>query len=179
MSDWIKLFETDTNFELLTKVVPTEGNLVYEYNPFRNYRLTENKYYYDGAYYSLEELSAKYNISIYNNSWQGVPTTMTDPILYEKGQLVDFITDDLHFSLDHPVHIIPQASYDGSVNLIINDGINVPRMVNSRFSATGKNTYKVVDRKGNNDTNIYDSGDSFDIDTSLYKRVIKIPKIQF
>ena len=181
MSEWIKLFETDTNFELLTKVVPTEGNLVYEYNPFRNYRLTENKYYYDGAYYSLEELSAKYNIGLSEDekSWQGVPTTMTDPILYEKGQLVDFITDDLHFSLDHPVHIIPQASYDGSVNLIINDGINVPRMINSRFSATGKNTYKVVDRKGNNDTNIYDSGDSFNIDTSLYKRVIKIPKIQF
>jgi hypothetical protein len=42
------------------------------------------------------------------------------------------------------------------VNLIINDGINIPRLINSRFSATGKNTYEIVDRKGNNDTNIYD-----------------------
>jgi hypothetical protein len=81
------------------------------------------------------------------------------PILYEKGQLVDFITDEFKLSLDHPVHIIPQASYDGSVNLIINDGLNVPRLINSRFSATGKNTYEIVDRKGNNDTNIYDSGE--------------------
>jgi hypothetical protein len=32
-------------------------------------------------------------------------------------------------------------------------------MINSRFSATGKNTYEVVDRKGNNDTNIYDQGE--------------------
>jgi hypothetical protein len=52
-------------------------------------------------------------------------------------------------------------------------------MINSRFSATGKNTYEIVDRKGNNDTNIYDQGEQFDIDTSLYKRVIKIPKIKF
>jgi hypothetical protein len=79
--------------------------------------------------------------------------------LYEKGQLVDFITDNLHFSLEHPVQIIPQPSYDGSVNLIINDGINIPRLINSRFSPTGKNTYEIIDRKGTNDTNIYDEGE--------------------
>jgi hypothetical protein len=52
-------------------------------------------------------------------------------------------------------------------------------MINSRFSATGRNTYEIVDRKGNNDTNIYDKGSQFDVDTSLYKRVISIPKIEF
>jgi hypothetical protein len=52
-------------------------------------------------------------------------------------------------------------------------------MINTRFSATGRNTYEIVDRKGNNDTNIYDQGSQFDIDTSLYKRVVKIPKIDF
>jgi hypothetical protein len=52
-------------------------------------------------------------------------------------------------------------------------------MINTRFSATGRNTYEIVDRKGNNDTNIYDKGSQFDIDTSLYKRVISIPKIEF
>ena len=76
--------------------------------------------------------------------------------LYESGELVDFITNELSFNLQHPVEILPQYSYDGSVNLIINDGINVPRLINSRFSATGRNTYEIVDRKGNNDTNIYD-----------------------
>jgi hypothetical protein len=81
------------------------------------------------------------------------------PELYEAGQLVDFISDELSFSLDHPVHIVPQYSYDGSVNLIINDGLNIPRLINTRFSATGRNTYEIVDRKGNTDTNIYDSGE--------------------
>mgnify|MGYP003537808564 CR=1 FL=1 len=76
--------------------------------------------------------------------------------LHESGELVDFITNELSFNLNHPVEILPQYSYDGSVNLILNDGLNIPRLINSRFTVTGKNTYKVIDRKGDNDTNIYD-----------------------
>lgn len=181
MPNFKKVLNTDIQFEVLTKVIPTKGNLVYEYNPFRNYRLSQDKYLYQGGYYSEEELESKFGITKPGNTWKKGDTELTSnlPELYEKGQLVDFITDELNFSLEHPVHIIPQPSYDGSVNLILNDGINTPRLINSRFSATGKNTYEVVDRKGNNDTNIYDSGNQFDIDTSLYKRVVKIPKIKF
>lgn len=178
---WVKVISDPINLEVQTQALPTKGNLVYEYNPFRNYRLSENKYLYKNDYYSEQELKDLFSITISEDkkTWIGVSTTETNPILYEKGQLVDFITDELNFSLEHPVHIIPQYSYDGSVNLIINDGINIPRLINSRFSATGKNTYEIVDRKGNNDTNIYDQGDQFDIDTSLYKRVVKIPNIEF
>jgi hypothetical protein len=78
--------------------------------------------------------------------------------LRESGELVDFITNELSFNLQHPVEILPQYSYDGSVNLILNDGLNIPRLINSRFTVTGKNTYKIEDRKGDNDTNIYDQG---------------------
>lgn len=247
--NWVKLFDGNINLDVQTKVLPTKGNLVYEYNPFRNYRITQNMYEYKEQLYSLGDLwnifgisinctahrYKKNNVYIYkignlssysytwnpdgeivttvstpqefgkwieeayseghnadrinleqalidsdiNNAWYNVPSTETNPYLRESGELVDFITDELKFSLEHPVHIIPQHSYDGSVNLIINDGINIPRLINSRFSATGKNTYEVVDRKGNNDTNIYDQGEQFDIDTSLYKRVVKIPKINF
>lgn len=249
MIDWIKLFDGNISLDVQTKMLPTKGNLVYEYNPFRNYRITQNMYEYKEQLYSLGDLWSIFGISInctahrykknnvynykigdlnsysytwnpdgetvttvsspsefgkwieeaysdghnadrinleqalidsdINNAWYNVPSTETDPYLRESGELVDFITDELNFSLEHPVHIIPQHSYDGSVNLIINDGINIPRLINSRFSATGRNTYKIVDRKGNNDTNIYDQGDQFDIDTSLYKRVVKIPKIEF
>jgi hypothetical protein len=76
--------------------------------------------------------------------------------LREAGELVDFITDELAFNISNPVDILPQYSYDGSVNLILNDGLNIPRLINSRFTVTGKNTYKIIDRKGDNDTNIYD-----------------------
>jgi hypothetical protein len=53
------------------------------------------------------------------------------------------------------------------VNLILNDDKNIPRIINSRFSVREKNTYEIVDRIGENDTNIYKSS-TFDKDTSLY-----------
>ena len=168
------------SFNALTKVYPNKGNLVYEYNPFRNYRLTSTKYQYKNTLYTLEQLKEEgITLNSSNNGWVGVPSNQTDPVLLEAGQLTDFETEELQFSLNYPVHIQPQYSYDGSVNLILNDGINTPRLINSRFSVTGKNTYEVIDRKGDNDTNIYDEGDQFDIDTSLYKRVINIPKLTF
>lgn len=172
---------SDINLNTLLKVVPTEGNLVYEYNPFRNYRLEVDMYEYQNHMYTLQELELEFNISISNNVWTKDGTELTNevPLLVEAGSLVNFETDQLSFDINHPVDILPQYSYDGSVNLIFNDGKNIPRLVNSRFTYLTKNTYKIIDRKGNNDTNIYDQGGQFDIDTSLYKRVVEIPKLEF
>lgn len=250
MIEWSKVLENTIKFNTYTKVLPTKGNLVYEYNPLRNYRINQNMYEYKGEIFSLGDLWNLYGISIKckavrtksdtesvytyqisENETEDISTTKTteggiiettndpevfgewikeaysenhnadrlnlekalkianvrewynadgeEPYLRESGELVDFITDELSLSIEHPVNIVTQPSYDGSVNLIINDGVNTPRLINTRFSSTGKNTYEVVDRKGNNDTNIYDQGSQFDVDTSLYKRVTKIPKIQF
>ena len=154
--NWQRVLKQDMPLNVMLNTLPTKGNLVYEYNPLRNYRLTSNKYWYKGSYYTLEELKDDFNITNSDKSWIGVPVGQEPPVLYEAGQLIDFVTDELSFSLDHPVHIVPQHSYDGSVNLIINDGLNIPRLINTRFSATGKNTYEIVDRKGDTDTNIYD-----------------------
>lgn len=180
MPNWSKILNGNIQFEVLTNVLPTKGNLVYEYNPFRNYRLSQDMLEYKGEYYTQDQLKDEFDIILDGNTWKQNGKDITDQVtLREKGELVDFITDELSFSIKSPVTITPQYSYDGSVNLIINDGVNIPRMINSRFSATGRNTYEIIDRKGNNDTNIYDQGEQFDIDTSLYKRVIKIPKIKF
>ena len=122
------------------------GNIVYEYNPLRNYRLSSD--------------------------------TVINGELVEAGSIVDLDTDGFNFSLNNPLGIDAQSSYDGSVNLIFNDNRNIPRLVNSRFSVLQNNTYEVVDRIGNNDTNLYDS-EQFDLDTSLYKRVNTIPTITF
>lgn len=122
------------------------GNIVYEYNPLRNYRLSSD--------------------------------TVINGELVEAGSIVDLDTDGFNFSLNNPLEIDAQSSYDGSVNLIFNDNRNIPRLVNSRFSVLQNNTYEVVDRIGNNDTNLYDS-EQFDLDTSLYKRVSTIPTITF
>lgn len=191
-------------FGVALKTLPKKGNLVYEYNPFRNYRLTETAYYYKSKLYTPQELLTE--IAIKDKGWASktteecikyieekteadkktwnpdyftIPESETDPTLMEEGELADFETNELSFSISNPVNITTQYSYDNSVNLIFNDGKNIPRLVNSRFSATEKNKYQIVDRKGNNDTNIYDQGAQFDIDTSLYKRVEEIPTLKF
>lgn len=96
----------------------------------------------------------------------------------EAGSIVDLDTPLLNFDLEHPVTMDIQPSYDGTVNVIFNDNKNVPRLINSRFSTIELNTYELVDRVGDNDTNIYDQ-DSFDLDSSLYKRINSIPTVKF
>ena len=134
----------------------------------------DGKYYTEKGFLELYPDFKKLDTNEINSDLKNLPAGWT---LHEAGELVDFITDELSFDLQHPVDILPQYSYDGSVNLIINDGLNIPRLINSRFTTAGENRYKVVDRKGDNDTNIYDQGNHFDVDTSLFKNVNKIPKL--
>lgn len=194
---WTEVLSNTLNITSQYQVVPTEGYLAWEYNPLRNYRLNHNMYEKDGKYYEKDEFIALvkakgYNFDESTNKFKQTITkedgtqeevTLQDLpdnwSLREAGELVDFITDELSFNISHPVDILPQYSYDGSVNLIINDGLNIPRLINSRFTVTGKNTYKIIDRKGDNDTNIYDQGTQFDVDTSLFKSVNKIPKLEY
>lgn len=191
MTEFVKPLKKEINFGIMSKVLPSKGNMAWEYNPFRNYRLSEAKYYFRNKFFTNEELGEELGMSIReaDKDWSkykqtdklpnGIKDSEDDPIFYDKNQLVDFDTDELTFDINHPVDILPQWSYDGSVNLIINDGKNVPRLINSRFSPLGKGKYQIVDRKGNNDTNIYDQGAQFESDTSLYKTYVGIPTIEF
>lgn len=174
---YLQPLNTSISFDLMLKILPTRGNLVYEYNPFRNYRLDKDMFEYKEHFYTLEELAAL-GIRPSGNTWTGLPD-QSQPTLYESGCLVDFETEQLQFDINHPVEMLPQYSYDGSVNLVLNNGKDIPRLINSRFTSLGKNTYEIIDRKGDNDVNIYDRGKQFDIDTSLYKRVVEIPELEF
>lgn len=99
-------------------------------------------------------------------------------VVYPKGSLINLDTELLKFDLNHPIDIVPQQSYDGSVNLILNDGSTYPKLINTRFSSTGMDTYQIVDREGDNDTNIYDIN-SFESDISLYKKTNTIANLNF
>lgn len=90
--------------------------------------------------------------------------------------LQGFDTESLNFSLQHPVDIISEKSYDDSVNLILNDNLNGPRIINTRFSARENNTYEIVDRVGEMDTNVYSEA-LFDEQTSLFKTSTALPVI--
>ena len=191
-----KPLEKEIKLGLMSKILPTKGNLAWEYNPFRNYRIKDPKYYFRNKFFTKEELeleldptgNTKIPTDQSTKTWDsfrhptlenGIHDYEDDPIFYDVNQLVDFDTDELELDINHPVDILPQYSYDGSVNLIINDGKNQPKLINSRFSPLGKGLYQIVDRKGDNDTNIYDEGSQFQSDTSLYKTYVGIPKLEF
>lgn len=129
-----------------------KGYMAWEYNPFHNFRITDTK--------TVTQINSEESSNV------------------EAGSIVDLDTSLLNFDLEHPVTMDIQPSYDGTVNVIFNDNKNVPRLINSRFSTTELNTYELVDRIGDNDTNIYDQ-DSFDLDSSLYKRISSIPTVKF
>ena len=248
----------DIKFNIYYKVIQTEGFLAYEYNPFRNLRISDNRYLKNnvsGGYLLkssnqnieatldiLEVLKYKKNsdanytvefskpITIYiteenidtqyvisetqpgdiDNKYNYTTSTLSSPlkkytprevfglnplnfdneevsinngdgkfiISNYKGELVDFTTKDLNFNLNHPIDIEIQESYDGSINLILNDDLNTPRLINSRFTPLENGMYKVVDREGNNDTNIYDK-DSLNGEVNLYKSINQIPILEF
>ena len=102
---WIKLFKNNINLNVQTKIVPTKGNLVYEYNPFRNYRIEHNMYEYKDGLYSLGDLwkHFKVGLKIYKAIRYG-NTTYTYYIFPNKNNIViyiviDFLNNDRHVEL--------------------------------------------------------------------------------
>ena len=85
-------------------------------------------------------------------------------------------TEYFRFDLQHPVEINVDNSYDGSINLILTDNKNKPRIINTGFAVQEDGTYHIIDRFGKNNTNrhpLYDET-AFDISTSLYNDTDKI-----
>ena len=182
------------NIHVYLNTLRQKGYLAYEYNPLHNYQ-TNVDLYQNGNFLipSGCAINSKNGMLLHlkNGEWVDDQNNIIDDqtvvvawngqdsqLLYTAGSLIDLDTDKLNFDLNHPVDITVQPSYDGSVNLILNDGKNIPRLINSRFSAREKGTYEVVDRIGENDTNIYGS-ETFDKDTSLYFQYEKNPSIEF
>lgn len=199
-------------FKSMLQLFKTEGNLAYEYNPFKNYRTKYDLYKSDilgnlinisgeKIYCTINDMQlTKNNITSFievilpflgyqtnNLNSDQISLLLKDNtkivsskviILQRAKNLLDFETTSLGFDFKNPIQIECQPSYDGSVNLILNDGKNYPRLINSRFTVLPDDTYKIVDRKGNNDTNIYDEI-TLENDISLYKRITSIPKIEY
>lgn len=207
--NFIELKNKTLNAGFGTQQLDQSGAIVYEYNPLRVFRINEDKFIKDktGKYVPVTTIgkadyidpdSTEYklisdvqpsgmdmegNKSYFIKTGDLIMETNSIPDSYHysllpKNSITDLDTELLDFDLSHPVDILPQQSYDGSTNLILNDGIHSPKLINTRFSTTGMNTYQIVDREGDNDTNIYDE-DSFDLDSSLYKKVNNIVKLSF
>lgn len=112
------------------------------------------------------------NIGTLSNTYKPFKNLIVDDVVSE------FRTKNLKIDLNYPVNIEIQSSFDGSVNLILNNDQETPRLINSRFSAKEGDTYEIVDHQGNKDTNLYDNN-QLDLDTRLYKTINKIPQLIF
>lgn len=194
-----------STFQVYLNSLRQKGYLAYEYNPFHNYQtdvdlyevstdvglvlvpkeqavntkngelLTKKSILENGSIISVwvDKMGNRITNFIVAND-----NDSSSKLFAKAGSLIDLETDKLNFDLEHPVDIQVQPSYDGSVNLILNDDKNIPRLINSRFSAREKNTYEIVDRIGENDTNIYNSN-TFEKDTSLYFQYEYNPVIKY
>ena len=69
-----------------------------------------------------------------------------------------------------------QPSYDGTVNLIINDDVNPPRLINTRFTKKENDSFKTIIRNQNIQSNLYDEN-NLDMQTRLIKNSNFFPKI--
>ena len=95
------------------------------------------------------------------------------------GNLKDFTIsrDKLPINVNNPVSIECQSSYDGTVNLIISDDDNPIRLVNSRFTKTENNRFKIINRDQIDQTNIYKENDISSVDLILKPKIF--PKVKF
>ena len=90
--------------------------------------------------------------------------------------IVDFYTEELSIDLNNPLSIECQPSYDGTVNLIINDDKNPPRIINSRFTKIEDGRYRIINRNQKQQTNLY-KRNKIDQQTRLFRNVNNIPRI--
>lgn len=112
-------------------------------------------------------------LTIRKNKLQGDLEYKYSPLnnLYDSNkELKDFETNNLPFDINHPVDIECQDSYDGSVNLIINDGNTPPRLINSAFTATEGGTFEKIIREQSTITNYY-YDETVDSKTKLQRTV--------
>ena len=96
--------------------------------------------------------------------------------LISDGVISNFRVKNFGIDLEHPISIECQPSYDGTVNLILTDDKNPPRLVNSRFSKIENNQFKVINRNQTQQSNLYDK-DKVDLQTRLIKSSEKIPTV--
>ena len=74
---------------------------------------------------------------------------------YTSADYGDFRTTQLKYDFNNKLEIELQKSYDDSVNIIIVDNKNSIRIINSLFAIYPNNSYAIINRTGNKDTNLY------------------------
>ncbi len=120
----------------------------------------------------------KFNIYKYPNEGSFSHTySALQNILESDGSIKGFTIKNFKLGdLNHPVSIECQPSYDGTVNLLMTDDLNPPRIINTRFSKIEDNRFKIIKRNQINQTNLYKE-ENIDETTRLIKSTDCFPVI--
>jgi hypothetical protein len=99
-----------------------------------------------------------HTINIFNYSKKGILNETYAPLrnLIKDGEIKHFTTSNLAYSLNNFVNIDTQLSYDDSINLILTNNIDSPRIINTQFRKLGNNSYEYLTREQGAATNLYE-----------------------
>ena len=78
--EYQKILENPITFTAAFKTLKDTGNLVYEYNPFRNYRLSQTMFEYNNGLYSYSDLYTNFNIFLAQVIQQDDGTSKNVPV---------------------------------------------------------------------------------------------------
>lgn len=124
--------------------------------PSPNYNLTSGSINQSGSfldiYQPLYNYSTDTNITSNDYPTFDLPTT-GKILLNQYGKFTDVI---LGYTFDDKVEIELQRSFDNTINIILTSAGNRILLINSWFSIENNNTFKIPNRQGNKDTNLYD-----------------------
>lgn len=121
------------------------------------------------------------NLTIEKTANEGDLTNSYNPLqnlVATDGEIKGFDTNEIQCDLEHVTNLDVQPSYDGTVNLIINDDVHPPRIINSRFTKIEDNRFKIINRNQREQTNLYKEG-VIDQQTRLFRNINNIPKFEF
>lgn len=101
--------------------------------------------------------------------------------LGEDGNDYPLISKLFEYTPKNPVIMSVEPSFDGSLNLILNDGIQEPKLINTGFHVQDNDKYKLVKRYNKNNTNRYNLEDetTFNLQTSLYRNFSELSSFEY
>ena len=114
--------------------------------------------------------SNNHNIYIQQYNKQGQLQQTYAPLqnLIKNNTIGYFVTSKLSYTLKDYLNIDTQLSYDDSINLILNNNEDSPRLINSQFRTLGNN-YEYLTRNQSVQTNLYKE-ENIKNNTDLYLR---------
>ena len=133
------------------------------------------------AYKNLPPLSLSIDLAYRTTEIEGELDFAYSPfknLVKANGSLDNFRTDKISFCTEKPLDIIAQDFFDGSVNLLISDDKNPPKLINNRFLVKEDRKYAIPDHFGSKDTNLYQEKE-LKLDTNLYKTISQFPTLEF